>query len=491
MRNLEVRIYPYPDLDKNAMTAPPPASEWISAAQQSLPSLFGLANGFSVAVVVKPGFLSGRRSQALTLAQLRLDLEALVAADPAPGNAWVTRVLVATSCERGLDVYGAMADTGSHTSPRPCRRGCAAFVKAVEDFRINDEDLSSLRRALFVRTVAHEIGHTLNLCHDDSKVASVMSEGLPDKNDLAAMALGPVESRHLANHAEDGVRPGSSTAYGFCPVPSDHPSCRAESEVLSGVRGKSKLQLDLQVHPGTVYPETTVATLVVGEPLCITATLSNRSKRAVSLPTSPVRLGEKLRVGLLVADELDLLTPPAAICDGRGNQDHLLPPGGRLEVSRVVTFARGGVALPRAGEFWVAVSLSVGNRIVRADPVAIHVAPPLLTRHERYCELATTEMSTQDIELGGSSLLGDPSSAPRKLLAEAPDFPLCDHIRIAAGRVALSGGIAPFPAWRASLARVARNSRQPSFVRAQARSLLAQGSRHSSDSTRYAWKEEV
>jgi len=345
----------------------------------------------------------------------------------------------------------------------------------------NDEQkalaLAAYRDRFFLRTLGHEVGHVLNLCHQPKASAALMSEGKPDRHDLTHLELTDAEKEHLTRHESDCVRPGSTVAYGRCSSPVDHQICSADAEAArSAARDQSPLEartlrLQLIVHPGTVYPQTEVPTLVIGEPLCLTAKLNNGSDGVVHVDGPADGAHGGLLLFARVAERLELLASPALACVRRDESLIAVEPEGRFEAHETVIYRRGRLVFPEPGAYRLFASLRLVTGWVASPEVTVHVAPPLKERHERYCRLAALRRTCLDLELGGSALLAERDHTARELLRAAPDFPLCDHIRLAAGRWARRAGGIPYPSWKASLDRVERNSLQPAFLRAQARSL--------------------
>lgn len=483
MRHLKIRVYPYPDVHPTAQPATGLPASWIAAITQRLPPLFriqdpAIAEQLEASSELRLGCLASRPSSSkLTHGDLMEDLAKLIDAELADhdgGEPWTARILLAQSHALGLTTYGAMFDVGTGASP--ARRGCAVFLKAVRDFTASTTpNAAAILEELFVRTLGHEVGHLVNLCHDPPAATDLMSEGRPDDADLANQKLSADNRRHLLLHPEDAVRPGSTIAYGSCPQTVDHTSCQAGSGAPLSSARPSKVQLELMVHPGLVYTETAVPTLVIGEPLCLTATVVNQSKRLLRLPASPAELAGKLRLFRHDGYATEPLVPPAISCSATPMRARpVVRPGERLEIHQVVTYRSGQVVFPKAGQFRLTAWLRVGARGLYSNDVTVHVSPPLRTRHELYCDLATRDECASTVELAGARMLEDRDRPARRLLAQAPDYPLADHIRLAAARAAVRTGRAPYGSWRSSLERVIRNPRLPGFLKDEARALMSE-----------------
>ncbi|MEM9556780.1 MAG: hypothetical protein AAGC60_21145 [Acidobacteriota bacterium] len=299
-----------------------------------------------------------------------------------------------------------------------------------------------------------------------------MSEGKPDADDLAMPSLTAAEAEHLTAHPEDAVRPGGPIAYRACPVAESHTNCRDETGTPESEDLDREVRLELEIHPGTVYPATRVPTLVIGEPLCLTARLHNNSGRTLELDRPPDGAHGGLELYKVEADRAIRMVSPVAACSDLGAARVQVEPGGRFDVDQVVFHRSGALVFPQAGVYRVFAVLATKDRPVASPIEAVHVAPPLKARHERLCTLAALHRCSLDLEMGGGSYLANRDHVARELLRAAPDYPLCDHIRLAAGRWAWWSEAAPYPAWRASLERVAGNERQADFLRAESRALL-------------------
>jgi hypothetical protein len=482
MRELEIRVYPYPDV--HSASKPGLSENRLRAITTELPKLFeleaaslGLTESFSATTELVPGRLAHQTdSNLLSDGELHFDLQSVVDG----GEDWTAHLLLAKSSERGLDTYGVMFDAASQ--PGPQRQGCAVFMEAIESYFPSDPQSTLLRRdQLFLRTMAHEIGHVLNLCHLDKADSSIMSEGRPSDDDLVAPQLSDGGKAHLTGHRPEAVRPGGGIGYGRCPD-GGHPTCKTdETGAAESTARAHKIRLELTAHPGLAYPRTRHVTLVIGEPLHLTATLINDSGRAVHLPRPPTTLQSGLTVYREDETGVAELTPPLLFCGHVPRRRRVrVEPGQTLSLHETLIHRRGELVFPREGRYRIFARLRISGRWVASPAVTVRVAPPLEPRHEASCELAVEPGCGLFLELGGGRHLAAAEDHLRRLLRTNPDFPLNAYVRLVYGRQAVLHGRPPYGAWRASLERLTGDRRLPPFVRAEARALLGIGAAQAS-----------
>lgn len=375
---------------------------------------------------------------------------------------WHIDVLVAQWSGRSTRTFGVMFDGEG-------RGGCAIFqgpmrARATGELAVHYDKLQ-------IRTIAHELGHALNLCHE-AESGFMMSPGAPVWEDLYYPSLCAESLNHLAHHPTCSLKPGGRE-YGKCQKLAEHVSgnCSGEDafdESRGGVR------LELKVHPGLAYPTTAEPTLVVGEPLHVTLRLLNGSARGIHYPANPATAHQSLMIYRLEAGRALPLIPPVICCDGESARDWR-----RVESGHAATFhesllyRRGGLVFPTEGRYELVARMRIRNRWITSSRRTVHVAPPLKQRHEASVELAQEAECGLLLELGGGDHLHHGYECLRRLQRDNPDFPMNSLTRLVLGRQAALKGRVPYPSWRQSLRKLRNDSLQPPFVRHEADLLLA------------------
>lgn len=144
--------------------------------------------------VASPGHLVA----SVTEDQLRACLDDFVPPQPSPDEWWCHVMLTGTFREEP-GVFGA-AFNAIPSQDRFVRRGCALFLTEID---LKD---GSGAKGLLKRTLAHELGHVLNLAHEDADGPSIMA-ARPEVEEMD-LRWSEISDTHLRGHPSWRVVPG-------------------------------------------------------------------------------------------------------------------------------------------------------------------------------------------------------------------------------------------------------------------------------------------
>ena len=232
------------------------------------------------------------------------------------------------------------------------RRACAAFVHPHLD---RGETIDQVQTRI-ARTMAHEIGHVLNLCHEDGGGQSTImywDQPLPfvlaDDPTFAETSVA-----HLVRGPDEVLRPDSAVAYGDrggCQHEPRHLPC-GNCASISSLGRSDAMDIELKLYPGLSRSSKPRAEVphVVGEPLAVELTIRNTGKVALQgMDGASSRNG---RIVFLLSDthgRTRLLRPPLMSCDSSNGSD--LAPNETLSLHEFLAFRDGGPITRRPGRF--------------------------------------------------------------------------------------------------------------------------------------------
>ena len=192
------------EIDKISGTEFPPTAVNFEGKNHSLTTIFDNA-GIDLHIIEDqmdiPNTFGTKFTQAELLSLMRSHQNAKI-----PKNHWSAYMIIVPEFTQP-GVLGIMFDS-------PTRKGCAVFHN--NDFIRNDE------RA-FLRTAAHELGHQLNLHHEDG--TDIQTETVTKRTIMNQTRLikpwpeailyefSNNSKTHLTNHPENNVKPGGSNFY--------------------------------------------------------------------------------------------------------------------------------------------------------------------------------------------------------------------------------------------------------------------------------------
>jgi len=142
--------------------------------------------------------MPGHSTAIITEDQLRECLAAFTSARE-ESDPWWCHVMLAGSMAEEPGAFGA-AFNAHESQWRFIRRGCALFLREIDD-----KD-SPTEKRLLKRTLAHELGHVLNLAHEDGAGNTIMAA----RPEVEAMELrwSPISRAHLDEHEDWCLQPG-------------------------------------------------------------------------------------------------------------------------------------------------------------------------------------------------------------------------------------------------------------------------------------------
>ena len=388
--------------------------------------------------------------------ELLQDLEPLGATAPS------TRVLIAQSSARPLSPQGLMFDVGG-------RQGCAVFVRAIESSFLADKE------RLLIRTIAHELGHVFNLAHEDSLQQNRQILFDPASLDgITTPAISDDCWEHLLRHDADSVRPGSGITFGGRRCNSLHPPSDFSVMLAGQSSGAATPLLKLHAAPGSVYPNPSRPTFVIGEPIHLNLTLTNRSRRALRVPCFPATATQDMIILRLdPAGEIVSLSPPLLFCTAPSQRGWQRVESGSTAIFReTLLFRRGELVFPREGTFRLIAGLRLRGRWIASDPVIVRIAPPLEKRHERSSAVVAEPEVGLFFELGGTYQSSRALERLVYLRRTNPKFPLNPMALLLEGRRKVMAEAATPEKTRAQLAQIASTSALPKRIRTEAELLL-------------------
>ena len=360
------------------------------------------------------------------------------------GERWYIHVLIARSYhDLPKKTFGYMYDHGPDRNQY--RRGCAVFLEPHDQWldRLRDQWLDrlrtptiDLRNGLLARNIAHEVGHVLNLCHDDAgRIDAIMFDDQPYAFQLDSVSFSDASISHFKDHPEEVLRPGSAIPYGDRSQCGDrnHDTCGNCQSRMRRAR-KRPFQLGLEIHPGLAYPDAAVTTLVMGEPLSVNVTLLNAGD--VPIAFDPSSSSQNGKLVLLVSGEgrdRSILAPPVRTCHGGFATYEDLPPGHQVTFSDIAAFRAGNLVFEHPGRYHVVARLSTKRGWLESEPQEVEVAAPITTKHATSVSVATNRAIQFFIETGTT-----PGSSARRrlrrLLVDNARFPANPYLRLALAR---------------------------------------------------------
>lgn len=355
-------------------------------------------------------------------------LEAFVKTGGGSGNPeqWHAHLVFARSFEVDRDdTFGLMWD--HDIDPSVSRRGCAVFLDAISE----KHDTAEARRLMVARTMAHELGHTLNLCHTDADNTprSIMVPGEVPVAALRKSRFSAQAGVHVERAPVPVVRPGTAVRYGDrsgCTHPSEHPPCRdcdAGSRSSSG--GARTATLTASVYSGVGRKFRGMPVLVVGEPVLAQLELRNLGKRSFSAHHAPTSSNTELaffmkRPG---SNSFEMLTPPLLGCGTTPAERTIVGPGKTVRISEILAHRRGQAVLRAPGEHTLIARMKTTRGWLEATPVSLYVESPQKARHNVSAQLATDPRLSLFLETRGFRADRRTITRARQLVAANRRFP--------------------------------------------------------------------
>lgn len=284
--------------------------------------------------------------------------------DPPPIHVLVARRL-SGSAALGL-LYDATA------SSTFVRLGCAVFTDPIASGPHPDET--------YFKTLCHELGHVLNLAHEDGGRTGVMRQGRARRWPISFSAA---SRHHLERHNPHWVAPGG-TAGCFQRRPDGR---FAHRRPLPGIStNRTRLVQALEPSRSKRCARRRTATFFLGEPVFLRYVLANRLKRrSVSLEEVDGAGLDVLPQVRIMGGEWQPILPEHQACGFEGD---FLAPNSTRGTAELLFRRRAGVIFPAAGVYWLRGLTRVDDDFVASPATRIEIAPPLNDRHRN--ELSAT-----------------------------------------------------------------------------------------------------
>ncbi len=362
-------------------------------------------------------------SNDMSRSELLAGFEATAAGSEDP-SVWYVQVLIADSFRSSPELtYGLMWDTSDRTRSR---RGCAIFAGPI--FQKFHDDIDRLR--MLARTTAHEIGHTLNLCHSDVDGArdSLMRPDAQTPADLANPRFSAGSLEHILDAPVDVVRPGSAVAYGDrsrCDHPGHLQRHCADCDTRSSRTPRFTAQLGLKIHGGLGRRKGRLPVLVLGEPLSLCVKVRNAGKKTFSVVEEASTWNGEFSVFHRTPGSIDFehLTAPMSSCGAASQRMVKLAPGKSHLVSELLAHRRGKPPLVEIGRHEIVAKLRTTRGWISSDIVRFEVLAPETSRHRHAVELATNPDVSLFIESGGYERAPSTRERVERMIRINPAFP--------------------------------------------------------------------
>ncbi|MEU4160749.1 hypothetical protein [Actinoplanes sp. NPDC026670] len=345
------------------------------------------------------------------------------------GPGWQAQLLMLSHpFDERNGLYGVMFDLVD----RP-RQGCAVFVDEIrEQFgdRLEDHHIAW--------TMAHEVGHVLNLAHrfelEVGRVDSTSVMNYPDKYrgggrqaeywQQFAFGFDPDEVSFLRHGSRRAVMPGASPFH--------------DVDYWSTARGAKPAHVPPEPDRGLVL--TLVAPpggplFELGQPVVLQVLLSNTGGRAVELPRNLL----DVKAGfLLVMVERDPGPGPARLADARAFAPmmqrcftdvtpgpQLLTPGATMSRNLNLTYGAEGHQLDRPGLYRLTPMITIADQagrgfttVIRGEPLLIRVGAPTSREDARDADALLRPEVGAFLAIGGTNRLGAVPDELRELAAQ-------------------------------------------------------------------------
>lgn len=360
------------------------------------------------AAISKPSSLSGQAAdECWSTSNLHRLLESVPGYDPTVLDTEWKTYLLAVPAELGCS-RGVMFDSSGDRNNIK-REGSATFshdgfpASHSSNFGTAEDELMKDHPRAFLRSAAHEVGHSFNQIHqsfeggnDNSimtvtpSVADVLAgqgDTFPDDIDLAFNAT---VRRHLVHLPDPAVRPG---AMGFFGAAVNAPEADAVAIV-------DELEITVDADSDSIR---------LGEPLTVSWTARNTSDTALPIPSRVT--ASSLAARISVTDPRGGITfiRPVDVEVCSTNPIETLDAGGTTSAEAVVYYGTDGFAFSEPGRHVVEVTLLwevAGAHLCASGATDVWVAYPLTDNDNRIASLLL------DPAVGEAVALGDPALAP-------------------------------------------------------------------------------
>lgn len=269
----------------------------------------------------------------------------------------------------------------------------------------------------YLKTVAHELGHTLNLHHEDAELGTIMYDFLNNQE----LVLSQASIDHLSDHPDDRVWPNTGIAFGD--VTNAHEQGHAAQVDAGPDVAAAPLRLSLELaSPSTI----------LGEPVYVLTRLRNESPEPVTGAVEPtpeagslrieIRRPDGRRIDFLPLVYEDDLYPPAP-----------LPPHRERAAEVPIFYGGGGWTFDVPGTYEVrAVYRSPNRRFgLEAEPLEVVVAKGDSASRELFADPEAADEAGRFLVWQGGEHLRKGIALLKAIVAQHPGSPLAAHARVA------------------------------------------------------------
>lgn len=272
------------------------------------------------------------------------------------------------------------ATTFSHDG-YPSTDGCSG---TASDYGTAADERQFEHARAFLRSAAHEVGHTFNQIHqsfeagNDNSIMTVTpcvatvidGQGGTFPDDIN-LAFNETVRSHLIHLPDPAVRPGGMDFFGSA----------INAPQAADVTVVDDLVLDIDAQSTSVR---------LGEPLPITWTLRNEGERSVPVPATIDAESMSARVSVTDPQGRTRFMRPVTLNPCPRNEVVDLEPGGAIREESVVFYGRDGFAFESPGRHTVHVVVVwefAGGYLAAEGEVAVWVAYPLTDNDNRIASL--------------------------------------------------------------------------------------------------------
>lgn len=360
------------------------------------------------AAISKPASLAGQSAtDCWSTSNLHRLMESVPGYDPAVLDSQWKAYLLAVPAELGCS-RGVMFDSSGDLNDIK-REGAATFshdgfpASHSSNFGAAEDELMKDHPRGFLRSAAHEVGHTFNQIHqsfeggnDNSimtvtpSVANVLAAGAQTFPDDIDLAFNATVRRHLIHLPDPAVRPG---AMGFFGAAINAPE--ADDVVFLD---------DVEV---TVVADSESARL--GEPISVAWTMANTSDDAIPVPSRITAQSLAARISIVDPRGNVTFIRPVDIEVCSGNPITSLDAGEELGAEAIVFYGTDGFAFTEPGRHVVAVTVLwevAGVHMSSSGSTDLWVAYPLTDNDNQIASLLL------DPAVGEAVALGEPAMSP-------------------------------------------------------------------------------
>lgn len=271
----------------------------------------------------------------------------------------------------------------------------------------------------FLKTVAHELGHTLNLHHEDAELGTIMHDFLSNQE----LVLAQASVDHLSDHPDDRVWPNTGIAFGD--VTNAHEQGHAAQLDAEPPVVAAALRFSLELASPSP---------ILGEPVYLLTRLRNESSEPVTAAAEPTPEAGGLRIEILRPDGRRVDFLPLVYEDDLYPPDPLPPH--RVRAAEVpIFYGGGGWTFDVPGTYGVRAVYRDPNRRfeLEAVPLQVVVSEGDSASRELFADPEAADQAGRFLVWQGGDHLQRGIALLKAIVVQHPRSPLAVHARVALG----------------------------------------------------------